>query len=85
MACRTGCLTKDHASWGECLRAANMKIAYCGIGGGDATGQKKWQAEINEYRAAAAQGIRPVTTKTRDIRAAVEQSNKTGVAFDGSK
>lgn len=60
-----------------------MKIAYCGIGGGDATGQKKWDQEISEYRSAVAQGIRPSTTKTKDIRAAVEMSNKTGVAFDG--
>ena len=25
MACRSGCLTRDHSSWGECARAANIR------------------------------------------------------------
>ena len=83
--CRTGCPTRDHSSWGECLRASNLKVAYCGIGGGDATGQRKWDNELKEYRAATAQGIRPASTKTKDIRAAVEASNKSGIAFDAGK
>jgi hypothetical protein len=24
--CRTGCPTKDHATWGECVRAARIQI-----------------------------------------------------------
>ena len=80
--CRTGCPTQDHGSWGECARAANLKIAYCGQGGGDATKQKAWDRELAEYRDAKAQGISPASTKTRDIRAAVEWSNQNGRAFD---
>lgn len=79
--CRTGCPTQDHATWGECARAAQFKVAYCGIGGGDATAEKKLQKELSEYRAAKKQGIQPATTSTRDIRKAVEISNRTGTAF----
>ena len=84
MACRTGCPTQDHASWGECARAANMRVAYCGIGGGDATKQKRWDAELQSYRDARAQGIEPASTRTRDIRAAVELSNMSGTAFSAA-
>lgn len=83
MACRSGCPTQDHANWGECARAANMKIAYARSHiGQDATTQKKWDKELALYREARAQGIQPKSTQTKDIRAAVEYSNKTGVAFN---
>jgi len=83
--CRSGCLTKDHNSWGECARSSNMRVAYCGIAGGDATAQKAWDREIKEFRSAQAQGIRPASTKTKDIRAAVDASNRMGKAFDAGK
>jgi len=87
MSCRTGCPTQDHESWGECLRASNLQLNT-----GDAkanliaTGwtQKKWDNELKEYRDARAQGITPKSTKTADIRKAVEHSDKTGVAFQAS-
>lgn len=84
MSCRTGCPTQDHDSWGDCLRAANLKVAFCGIGGGDATTQKNWDKSIEAYRAAKAQGIQPAGTKASQVRAAVEQSNRTGEAFVAS-
>lgn len=31
--CRSGCPSKDHASWGECLRAARV-----GVAGGESAG-----------------------------------------------
>lgn len=46
--------------------------------------QKKWDGELNAYRAARAQGIQPKSTRMVDIQAAVEISNKTGKAFDAS-
>ena len=81
MACRSGCPTQDHASWGECARAASLRIAYCGIGGGDATAQKKWDRDLDSYKAARKQGIQPRTTKPQDVRAAVEVSDRIGSAF----
>lgn len=84
MACRSGCPTQDHASWGECARAANLRVAYCGVGGGDATKQRKWDAELQAYRDARAQGIQPATTRSRDIKAAVALSDKAGKAFDAT-
>jgi hypothetical protein len=41
--------------------------------------------ELGSYYDATRQGIEPVSTKTKDIQAAVRLSNDTGVAFDGNK
>lgn len=61
-----------------------MRVAYSGVGGLDYTAQKKWDKELDLYKSARAQGIQPASTKTRDIRKAIEISNKTGKAFDAS-
>lgn len=81
MACRTGCSTGGHSSWGECLRAANLKVAYCGIGGGDATKQRKWDAEIKAYRSARAEGIQPAGTSMKKIVEAKKMADMTGTAW----
>lgn len=78
--------TVAHESSCECFacRAKTLKIAYCGIGGGDATTQKKWDRNLDAYRAAKAQGIQPKSTRASAIEAAVRQSDKTGTAFVAS-
>ncbi|MFF3363581.1 hypothetical protein [Streptomyces misionensis] len=82
MACRTGCPTPGkHKTWGECARSANLKVAYCGIGGGDATEQKRWDAELDLYRAARRQGIQPDGTTKDKVMAAIESSNAAGAAY----
>lgn len=84
--CSAGCATQDHATFGECLRAKNLKIAYCQSASGlDATRQKRWDAELDEYRSAIAQGIEPESTSTRDTRAAVAWSEHNGVAYSEEK
>lgn len=79
--CRSGCPTKDHATWGECARAANLRVAYCGIGGGDATEQKRWDQELALYRSARAQGVQPDGTKAHQVKAALEASQAAGAAY----
>lgn len=79
--CRTGCKTQDHGSWGECARAANMRVAYCGIGGGDATAQKNWDQDLSLYRQARAQGIQPDGTTRNKVMKALQASEKLGAAY----
>jgi len=82
MACRTGCPTPGkHKSWGECARSANLKVAYCGIGGGDATVQRKWDQELALYRSARAQGVQPDGTKGYQVEAALRASEAAGAAY----
>ena len=46
---------------------------------------KAHDKELGSYYDALRQGIKPISTKKRDIDAAVLLSNDTGVAFDGNK
>lgn len=78
--CRSGCKTRDHASYSECLRAANTRVAYCGKGGGDASAQKKWDNDIKHYFNAVNQGIQPEGTKRHQVDKAIKQANETGKA-----
>ena len=61
-----------------------MRVAYSGVGGLDYSAQKRWDKELDLYKSARAQGIQPASTRTRDIRKALEISDKTGKAFDAS-
>lgn len=82
MTCRSGCTSGPHASYGECLRAASIRVAYCNSAGrSDYTTQKKWDRELADYRDAVKQGIEPAGTDRRSIEHAVRVSNETGVAF----
>jgi hypothetical protein len=83
MACRTGCPTQDHASWGACAREANMRIAWAASARGlDLTAQKRWDGELDAYASARAAGIQPKSTSLKHTRKAMELSEKSGVAFD---
>lgn len=57
------------------------------INTGDANSQKvmsnkKWNGELDAYRAARAQGIQPAGTSMAQVQAAVEASNTMGKAYD---
>lgn len=81
--CRTGCATRDHASYSACLRAAAIKVAYCNSAGGqDFTKQKAWDKELDAYQAARAEGIQPATTQMKSIEAAKAISDATGSAYE---
>ena len=45
---------------------------------------KQHDKELGSYYDALRQGIEPISTKTKDIKAAVKLSNDTGVAFNGN-
>ena len=46
---------------------------------------KEHDKELQSYYDATDQGIEPISTRKKDIDAAVRLSNETGVAFDGNK
>lgn len=82
MACRTGCATKDHASYAECLRSAALRVAYCNSAGGmDYTAQKAWDRELSAYKDARAEGIQPAGTKASQVENAKRISDSAGRAF----
>lgn len=82
MACRTGCKTKSHASYHECLRDAGVRTYLASPSRGlDGTTQKKWDSELSAYRAARRQGIQPDGTTRRKVEQAVKASDLAGAAY----
>lgn len=80
--CRAGCRTKDHASWGECLRAAQVRTYHVAVSNGfDATAQKKWDRELDSYKSARDEGIQPDGTKQKQIDDARRRSDEAGAAY----
>jgi hypothetical protein len=77
-SCRSGCKTRDHASWGDCLRAARVTVT-------PVDGQaKKIDHELSSYAEARRQGIQPAGTRQAQIDAAVQVSNDVGMAYDAT-
>lgn len=80
--CTSTCGDRNHHTWGECMRAKKLRIAYCKSHlGQDYTREKHWDAELAEYKSAHDAGIRPDGTTTDKVRFAVEQSEKSGMAY----
>lgn len=66
------------------------KVSTLQMNAGDAKGniinggmtQKAWDKELALYKQARAQGIQPATTRTKDIRKAIDISNEVGKPYD---
>lgn len=79
MSCSSGCPTQDHATWGECVRAKNLKTNALNpevLGA-----QRSADKNLDRYANARKQGIQPKSTRPVDIDRAVRFSNETGTAF----
>lgn len=65
------------------------KVGSLQLSTGDANGalvkngwtNKKWDGELKAYKDARAQGIQPASTKMKDIKKALDASDKTGKPF----
>lgn len=76
MACRSGCITKNHGSYAECLQAANASVVW------GAQVRSKTEVELQAYRDARKAGIQPAGTRMAAIDAANAVSDKYGAAFN---
>lgn len=84
MTCRTGCATQDHATYGECLRAASLQVGWARSATDvtlDRSYEKRKQRELDLYKSARDAGIQPDGTSTGKIRFALDQSEKSGMAY----
>lgn len=78
MACRTGCPTQDHASWGDCLRASNIQMNAGDARGTRSMSNRAFNAEMSAYESAVKEGLDPRTTNMIDINAAKHAADKAG-------
>lgn len=79
---RCGC-GGGHETFGACLRSKNIRVAYCqSASGRDASAQKEWDRDLSLMGDCKRQGIVPRTTGRKDMRTALDLSDRTGVPFD---
>jgi len=82
MTCRTGCKTKDHASYAECLADAGIGTFLVRASKGeDGTAQKKWDRELESYHRARKEGMQPDGTTQKKIDEARRLSDKAGAGY----
>lgn len=79
--CSSACLTKDHKTFGECMRSKNLQL---NPNLSDTQRTKSWDGELEAYRSARRQGVQPRGTKMAQIEEAMKISDATGQAFQGA-
>jgi len=78
MNCRSGCKTKDHETYGQCLSAANIRAAAT-MNNPLASDVKK---ELSAYRSARVNGIQPEGTTMNKVREAESASRALGRPYN---
>lgn len=81
MACRTGCPSKQHDSYAECLRAANVQMPAV-LTSPLARMYDKTKTDLSAYRTARANGIQPAGTTVEKVRDAEAASRLLGRPYD---
>lgn len=81
MACASSCRTQDHATYGACLRAKNLRTSA--LDGEAISVQKAADKTLDDYAKARSYGIQPASTRAHDVQAAIQVSDMTGTAFKG--
>jgi hypothetical protein len=78
MNCRSGCKTKDHETYGQCLSAANIRTAAT-MNNPTASVVKN---ELSAYRSARANGIQPEGTTMNKVKEAESASRALGRPYN---
>lgn len=74
MACSSTCLTRDHKTWGECVRSKGLQISPA-VNDGYGTRQRAWDRELDNFESATRQGLSPAGTKQHHIDAAIKEAD----------
>lgn len=81
-ACSSGCRTRDHRSYIECLRDKGTRTYLAAPSRGlDGSAQKRWDAELGRYHAARREGIQPDGTTMPKVMEAIRKSDEAGAAY----
>lgn len=76
--CSSACVTRDHRTFGECMRSKNLNL---NPNLADTQRQKDWDRELDFYDSARSQGVEPRGTKRHLVEEAMNTSEATGVAY----
>lgn len=79
--CSTGCKTRDHSSFGQCLRSKQAGVMGLESTGQDITREKQWNKDLDFYSNARRQGIQPAGTSRQQVQDSLILSDQKGSAF----
>lgn len=69
--CSSGCPTRDHKTWGECVRGKRLNL---NPNLADTNVQKAWDKELDSYESAVRQGVQPDGTKQKLVDKAMREA-----------
>lgn len=72
-ACSSACKTKDHKTWGECVRSKGLQLSPA-VNDSYAMRQRGWDRELDNYDSARRQGLNPAGTKQHHVDAAMKEA-----------
>lgn len=81
--CRSGCQTKDHGSYAECLIAANVTINAVTVSPLKSM-YEKTKTDLSAYGTARRNGIQPEGTTVEKVRQAENASRALGRPYDAN-
>lgn len=84
MNCREGCPTKDHATYGECLKAANVTVTAT-INSPLQPMYEKTKSDLSAFADARAHGIMPESTTKEKVDQAKAATKALGRPYNASK
>ena len=80
--CSRTCPTRDHATFGECMRAKNQMIGFARSAyGADKSRDNLHERELSLYSELRSQGIQPDGTGMAKLKFAERMSSETGMAY----
>jgi hypothetical protein len=76
VTCSSNCPTRDHESWGACVKAKGIRAQWLGGTGPSQSEQKAFSAENEHYRQALRDGLTPDSVRRSAVDAAYETASK---------
>lgn len=71
--CSSNCQTKNHETYGECLRAKSLQLSPH-INGEYGSRQKQWDKDLDHYEGAVNQGVQPEGTQRWQVDKALKEA-----------
>lgn len=73
MSCASSCTTKNHRSYGECLRAKNLQLSPH-VNDTYSAKQTQWDKDLDHYEKAVDNGLQPSGTQRWQVDAAIREA-----------
>lgn len=73
MSCSSSCTTKNHKTYGECLRAKSLQVSPA-VNDGYSTKQRAWDKDLDHYDRAVKDGLNPTGTQRWQVDKAIREA-----------